>query len=173
MNPENCSSHITDRHSHLWRKSMFIEKAVPDTQGCHKQLNECTPNYNIVASTLNTSWRSRNNMIKTNFTHLSGNVSLRRERSVVDDILKEEKMQTKGTKSMLKSLSIDKDALVRSRQLIEGMSKLKEMKLLEGKDLSKVKFPGVIRHEHIYNDYHERVTNPGYSRNHMGKFYTK
>lgn len=53
------------------------------------------------------------------------------------------------------------------------MSKLKEMKLLEGKDLSKVKFPGVIRHEHIYNDYHERVTNPGFSRNYQGKFYTK
>ena len=87
--------------------------------------------------------------------------------------MKEEKMQTKATKTMLKSLSIDKEALDRSRQLIEGMSKLKEMKLLEGKDLSKVKFPGVIRHEHIYNDYHERVTNPGFSRNYQGKFYTK
>ena len=82
-------------------------------------------------------------------------------------------MQTKATKTMLKSLSIDKEALDRSRQLIEGMSKLKEMKLLEGKDLSKVKFPGVIRHEHVYNDYHERVTNPGFSRNYQGKFYTK
>ena len=82
-------------------------------------------------------------------------------------------MQTKATKTMLKSLSIDKEALDRSRQLIEGMSKLKEMKLLEGKDLSRVKFPGVIRHEHVYNDYHERVTNPGFSRNYQGKFYTK
>ena len=82
-------------------------------------------------------------------------------------------MQTKATKTMLKSLSIDKEALDRSKQLIEGMSKLKEMKLLEGKDLSKVKFPGVIRHEHVYNDYHERVTNPGFSRNYQGKFYTK
>ena len=91
----------------------------------------------------------------------------------MDDILKEEKMQTKATKTMLKSLSIDKEALDRSRQLIEGMSKLKEMKLLEGKDLSRVKFPGVIRHEHVYNDYHERVTNPGFSRNYQGKFYTK
>lgn len=121
----------------------------------------------------NTSWRSRNNMIRTNYGHLSRGISLRREKSVVDDILKEEKMQTKATKTMLKSLSIDKEALDRSRQLIEGMSKLKEMKLLEGKDLSKVKFPGVIRHEHIYNDYHERVTNPGFSRNYQGKFYTK
>ena len=53
------------------------------------------------------------------------------------------------------------------------MAKLKEMKLLTGKDLNKVKFPGVIKHEHIYNDYHERQTNPGFSRNEKGKFYTK
>lgn len=112
-------------------------------------------------------------MVRTNYGHLSRGISLRREKSVVDDILKEEKMQTGATKSMLKSLIIDKDSLERSKQLVEGMAKLKDMKLLEGKDLGKVKFPGVIKHEHIYNDYHERVTNPGYSRNYQGKFYTK
>lgn len=53
------------------------------------------------------------------------------------------------------------------------MSKLKEMNLLTAKDLSQVKFPGIIRHQHIYNDYHERVANPGYSRNYQGKFFTK
>lgn len=42
-------------------------------------------------------------------------------------------MQTGATKSMIRSLAVDKEALERSRQLIEGMSKLKEMKLLEGK----------------------------------------
>lgn len=98
---------------------------------------------------------------------------MRREKSAVDDILKEEKMQTGATKTMLKSLTIDKKSLERSQQLIDGMAKLKEMKLLSGKDLNKVQFPGIIRHEHIYNDYHERVANPGYSRNYQGKFYTK
>lgn len=82
-------------------------------------------------------------------------------------------MQSGSTRSMMKSLLIDKDSLEKSQQLVEGMSKLKDMKLLTGKDLNKVKFPGVIKHEHVYNDYHERVTNPGYSRNFQGKFYTK
>jgi hypothetical protein len=47
------------------------------------------------------------------------------------------------------------------------------MNLLTGKDLQKVKFPGVIRHHHVHNDYHMRETNPGFSRNYQGKFYTK
>lgn len=42
-------------------------------------------------------------------------------------------MQTGATKSMIKSLLIDKDQLEKSRQLIEGMAALKEMKLLTGK----------------------------------------
>lgn len=61
----------------------------------------------------------------------------------------------------------------KNQQIVEGMSKLKEMNLLTAKDLSQVKFPGIIRHQHIYNDYHERVANPGYSRNYQGKFFTK
>ena len=39
MNPENCGAHIVGRHSHLWRKSMFIEPKVADSQPCHQQLN--------------------------------------------------------------------------------------------------------------------------------------
>ncbi len=53
------------------------------------------------------------------------------------------------------------------------MESLKKMKLLSNKDLQKIKYPGIIRHEHIYNDYHERVTNPGYSRNYAGKHFAK
>lgn len=47
------------------------------------------------------------------------------------------------------------------------------MKLLTAKNLGNVKFPGVIRHEHIYNDYHARSTNPGYSRGELGRMYCK
>lgn len=47
------------------------------------------------------------------------------------------------------------------------------MKLLSNKDLQKIKYPGIIRHAHVYNDYHERVTNPGFSRNYAGKHFTK
>lgn len=133
MNPENCGPHITGKHSHLWRKSMFIEQRVPESNSCHKQLNECTHSFNIVAATMNDSWRTRNNFVKTNFSGLSRGVSLRTRKSAVDDFLKEEKMQTGATKSMIKSLLIDKEQLEKSRQLIEGMAALKDMKLLTGK----------------------------------------
>lgn len=53
------------------------------------------------------------------------------------------------------------------------MLDLKRMNLLLSKDLQRMKFPGVIKYHHIHNDYHERMTNPGYSRNYLGKFYTK
>jgi hypothetical protein len=38
------------------------------------------------------------------------------------------------------------------------------MNLLKGKDLNKIKLPGVIRPNYVYNDYHTKGTNPGYSR---------
>lgn len=46
------------------------------------------------------------------------------------------------------------------------------MKLLSDKDLPLTKFPGIIRVEHVYNDYHTKETNPGYSRNKLGGIYT-
>lgn len=122
------------------------------------------------------SWRSRNNFIQTNFSQFKDTRSSRRPtRSVVlDSVLSEDKMQSSGTKSMLRSLKIDADKLERSRKLIEGMADLKEKKLLTDRDFHRTQYPGIIKHEHIYNDYHWRQTNPGYSRNAMGgKFFTK
>lgn len=67
---------------------------------------------------MNESWRTRNNFIKTNFSNLTRGVSLKTRKSVVDNYLREEKMQTGATKSMIKSLLIDKDQLEKSRQLV-------------------------------------------------------
>ena len=129
--------------------------------------------FNSVSTTMNSSWRARNNSVHTNYGHLSNTRSLRREQSNVDDILKEEKGSSIAKKSMIKSLLIDKKALEKSEMLIDGMKKLKEMDLLTGKGLTKMKLPGVIRHEKVHNDYHLPTANPGYSRNYAGKFYTK
>ena len=74
---------------------------------------------------------------------------------------------------MKKSLVVNTDVLEKSSKLISAMESLKDMKLLSNRDLQKIKYPGVIRHEHIYNDYHERVTNQGFSRNHAGKHFAK
>jgi hypothetical protein len=50
---------------------------------------------------------------------------------------------------------------------------LKNMGLLKAKDINKNRYPGSLRAEYIYNDYHERQTNPGYSRNaEGGRFFT-
>ena len=76
-------------------------------------------------------------------------------------------------RSMVKSLREEAQSIDRSKQLLLGMAELKKIGLLSDRDMQKVKFPGIIRHEHVYNDYHERVCNPGYSRNYLGRFYTK
>lgn len=51
------------------------------------------------------------------------------------------------------------------------MMKLRELRLLGSKELPIAKYPGV-RQVHIYNDYHTRGTNPGYSRNKTGGIFT-
>lgn len=73
----------------------------------------------------------------------------------------------------MKELHPDAALIDKSEKLVQGISELQKMNLLVGKDLQKVKFPGIIRYTHIHNDYHERVSNPGYSRNFLGKFYFK
>ena len=40
MNPENMGEQITLRHSSLWRKPYSYEKPVPESNSCHRQLNE-------------------------------------------------------------------------------------------------------------------------------------
>jgi hypothetical protein len=74
---------------------------------------------------------------------------------------------------MLKSIAPHSSSVEKSAQLVEGMQKLRELDLLSGKDMNNVKFPGIIKYNHIYNDYHLREANPGYSRNYLGKFFTK
>lgn len=76
-------------------------------------------------------------------------------------------------RSLLHSLRPHAMSVEKSSKLVEGMKKLREMDLLSGKEMNHVKFPGIIRHEHIYNDYHLKTANPGFSRNYQGKFYTK
>lgn len=74
---------------------------------------------------------------------------------------------------MMKSFRQDADKIDRSDQLVNGMQELKKMNLLLNRDLQKIKFPGVARYTHIHNDYHDRLTNPGFSRNFLGRIYTK
>jgi hypothetical protein len=47
------------------------------------------------------------------------------------------------------------------------------MKLLKEPKINANKYPGVAKFDFVYNDFHSRNTNPGYSRNCLGGFYTK
>ena len=82
--------------------------------------------------------------------------------------MSDDKLQSSATKTMYHSLKDDADKLEKSRQLVEGMAKLKELKLLNAKDFNKTTYPGSIRGEHVINDYHLKQSNPGFSRNPMG-----
>jgi len=53
------------------------------------------------------------------------------------------------------------------------MAKLKKEKLVESSCVILAIYPGVIRPEFIYNDYHSKVSNPNYSRNLKGKHFTR
>lgn len=76
-------------------------------------------------------------------------------------------------RSMLSSIRPLAQSVEKSEALVEGMKKLREIDLLSGKEMNHVKFPGTIKIEHVYNDYHLQSANPGFSRNYQGKFYTK
>lgn len=121
------------------------------------------------------SWRARNNFIATHSGGFRNKSSTMRKTNSnqLEELLQEQDKQSNLARSMIKSLRPDADSIDRSSKLVEGMEELKKMNLLTGKDLQKVKFPGIIKYAHIHNDYHERVANPGYSRNYLGKFYTK
>lgn len=62
--------------------------------------------------------------------------------------------------------------LTRHPGLVESVLKLKEMKLLREKSLQITRY-SEIPSVPVYNDYHSRETNPGYSRNKLGGFFTK
>jgi len=74
---------------------------------------------------MNESWRTRNNFVKTNFSGVKRGSSMRVHTTAVDTMLKEEKIKSKGSEAMIKSLMIDKQHFERSLQLTNGIVKLK------------------------------------------------
>jgi hypothetical protein len=84
-------------------------------------------------SNLNSNWKSRNSSINSNYKNLSNSIILKKKKSVLDDLLTEDKNQSKSTKSVLSNLRGEKETLEKSKVLLEGIQKLKEMNLLAGK----------------------------------------
>lgn len=69
---------------------------------------------------------------------------------------------------------IEKEGMVMSNpELLSSVMKLKDMKLLNVKSPGMNKYKGIGKIDYVYNDFHSRHTNPGYSRNTAGAFYCR
>ena len=114
------------------------------------------------------TWRNRSPPIKT-LSSMHRTMSRlpqpsAREREV-DSLLAEEKKFSESKRSMLRGIRPHAKSVEGSNALVQGMHQLKEIDLLTGYQMNHVQYPGIIKVEHVYNDYHGRCANPGYSRN--------
>jgi hypothetical protein len=87
-------------------------------------------------------------------------------------LLRETLRTGKLTNNVLKDLSNDESIFNARPELIESILKLQDMKLLREKSLMITNYC-LVPNSQVYNDYHSRETNPGYSRNKFGGFFTK
>ena len=86
--------------------------------------------------------------------------------------LKEDKLGTQMTKSMLKSLKTEASYIDRTPKLVQGMTKLKQLHLLISKDLNNVTY--IERRPPLdITPYHNRKTNSGFARGFCGRLYTR
>jgi hypothetical protein len=69
---------------------------------------------------------------------------------------------------------IDKeDWIMTNPALLESIVKLRDMNLLKQNSPGVNRFKGIGKVDYVYNDFHSRSTNPGYSRNTGGVFYCR
>jgi len=67
---------------------------------------------------------------------------------------------------------IDKEEFIMTNPvLLESIIKLRDMNLLKQNSPGVNRFKGIGKVDYVYNDFHSRSTNPGYSRNTGGVFY--
>ncbi|CAD8133018.1 unnamed protein product [Paramecium pentaurelia] len=74
---------------------------------------------------------------------------------------------------IIDSIVSDADLLLQRRELMTSIYKLKQLNLLKNKEFAVNRLPGVGKSSFVYNDYHTKSTNNGYSRNFGGVFYTR
>lgn len=72
---------------------------------------------------------------------------------------------------VIEGLIDNEDMILTNPVLLESVIKLRDMKLLKAKVPGVNRYKGIGKVDYVYNDFHSRSTNPGYSRNHGGVFY--
>ena len=65
---------------------------------------------------------------------------------------------------VIDNVLVDEDKVNSDKTLLKGIYDLKKKGLLKNKRISRNLLPADSRIKYIYNDYHTKVTNPGYSR---------
>lgn len=72
------------------------------------------------------------------------------------------------TNRVIEDLVRNEETISRSPALMESLVKLRDMNLLKDRAPYFKTFKGVGKFDFVFNDYHSRNTNPGYSRNKFG-----
>lgn len=67
----------------------------------------------------------------------------------------------------------EKEVFAKNEILRQNIAKLKAMNLIQDKSLKIKSFKSTGKSDFVMNDFHLRATNPGFSRNNLGSFFTK
>lgn len=75
--------------------------------------------------------------------------------------------------NIIENIVQDYDVFLKKNELMDSVYKLKQLNLLKQHDTHINKYRGVGKTAFVYNDYHSKSTNNGFSRNFGGVFYTR
>ena len=67
----------------------------------------------------------------------------------------------------------EKEVFAKNEVLRQNIAKLKAMNLIQDKNIKIKSFKSTGKSDFVMNDFHLRATNPGFSRNNLGSFFTK
>ena len=71
-----------------------------------------------------------------------------------------------------KEILEEKEVFEKNEELKKNIEKIKSLDLLRNKELNIKNFKFSGKSQYVMNDYHTRSTNPGFSRNKLGNFFT-
>ncbi|CAD8121461.1 unnamed protein product [Paramecium sonneborni] len=74
---------------------------------------------------------------------------------------------------IIEDLIRDSNVFLKKPELLDQVQSLKRLKVLKKYEANHQNLPGVGKLPYIINDYHSKSTNPGYSRNNKGNFFTR
>jgi hypothetical protein len=81
--------------------------------------------------------------------------------------------KTSHKNPVIEGLLDQEELITGNSELMASIIKLRDMKLLKTNNVNMNKYKGVGKIDYVYNDFHARHTNPGYSRNTAGAFYCR